>query len=126
MKVRPPVVIGLALVTLVCIGLLWNYLRPRGDSENAKKIIGVWEDTEGAPIRIEEFRKDGAFILTIRARDGTVLHTAQGTFKVSGDTLAVKTEDASQTVTIKKLTEQELEFQMHDEAKTVNRLRRVN
>ncbi len=109
---RPLILVGIPL----CLLLL--FLGCAG-SDNAKQIIGVWEDTKDAD-RIYEFRKGGKYLTTRKGQ-----FTLEGTFKITGDDLSLTSGDMTQTVKIKKLTEQEMVFQINDKDKTENQLKRV-
>jgi len=88
--------------------------------ENTKKIIGTWKDADDGD-RTYEFRVNGGYKTTSR-KFGFVI---EGTFKIRGNEATIKFEDKSQTVTLSKLSDDELVFQIDDERKTENRLKRV-
>ncbi len=95
--------------------------------DKAAKLLGTWEITkvEGrfADMPFEHtalrgatltFTKDGKLVVAQKNRDGQELKL-EGTYKVEGDKLITKlrgflNEDLSNTETIKKLTDNELEL----------------
>jgi len=85
------------------------------DAETTKKLIGVWEVTksESLPPGVKattEFTKDGK--IKLRAELGDKKLTADGTYKVKGNTIETKIDyggkTKAETSKIKKLTEKEL------------------
>lgn len=89
-------------------------------ADNARNIVGNWENAADGD-RTYEFRADGGYKSTSR-RFGFVV---EGTFKIQGNELTIKFDDRTQDVTITKMTDQELVFELHDEKRTENRLKRV-
>ena len=101
----------LAVVGLVGAGLSADDKKP----DYAKQIVGKWEVTkadEGTlPTgSIVEFTKDGKFKAVEKDGDKEVVF--EGTYKVTGDkfdiTIKVGEESHSNTITITKLTDDEL------------------
>jgi uncharacterized protein (TIGR03066 family) len=80
-------------------------------TDNAKKIIGVWELVKGeSPGSTVEFTRDGKLKVHAKVKDKEV--NADGTYKIEGDklkvTLTFKGKTILETNKIKKLTEKEL------------------
>jgi uncharacterized protein (TIGR03066 family) len=86
-------------------------------SSNRTKIVGVWEfvksDDGTPPGSTLEFTKDGKIKVETKVGDEDL--KMEGTYKVDGDKLTVtiketeaKEKDKSETVTITKLTDNEL------------------
>ena len=101
----------LAVVGLVGAGLRADDKKP----DYAKQIVGKWEVTkadEGTlPVgSIVEFTKDGKFKAT--EKDGDKDVSFEGTYKVTGDkfevTLKIGEESHTNTVTITKVTDDEM------------------
>lgn len=90
------------------------------EDDNAKNIVGKWEMTKaGGDVPVGstiEFTKDGKLSAVIKS-DGKDL-TLNGTYKIEKDKLIVKimveNETIEETVTIKKLTKDELELEDKD------------
>jgi len=86
--------------------------------DNAKKIVGKWEITKsGSDLptgSTVDFAKDGKLTAVIKGEDTKL----EGTYKVEKDKLTVKLKVADQTieetVTITKLTDDELELKDKD------------
>jgi len=82
----------------------------------AKKIVGKWEITKAGgdvgPGSTLEFAKDGKFVMVVK--DGDKTNTLKGSYKIAKDKLTVtlKTDDTAfdQTLTIKKLTDDDMEL----------------
>jgi uncharacterized protein (TIGR03066 family) len=83
--------------------------------DKAAKLVGTWEVTKGEslpPGSIAEFTKDGKLKLTVKDGDKVVL-SAEGTYKIDGDSLTVKLKDPNgkdheETMKVKSLTDKEL------------------
>jgi uncharacterized protein (TIGR03066 family) len=97
-------------------------------TDNAKKIVGVWEVVKGEgapPGSTVEFTKDGK--LKVQAKVGDKEFKIDGTYKVEGEKLMVKLTFEGKTVEetnkIKKLTEKEL--LLEDEKGKVEEFKRV-
>jgi uncharacterized protein (TIGR03066 family) len=119
MKARAPIFGGLAILALIVAGTSWvNFYRTE-DKDNAKKIIGEWQDA-GVHVITYEFRQDGSYKNTTRTNDGFTLNTVAGTYSVTGNTITVMVDDMKQTVTLTKLTENELEFQIGSDINRLN------
>ena len=92
--------------------------KDKGKDDHAKKIIGKWEITKaggdvGAGSTLD-FAKDGKLVLVIK--EGNEKRELKGSYKVAKDklTITLKTgEDESfdQTLTIKKLTADDMELE---------------
>lgn len=82
----------------------------------AKKIVGKWEITRAGgdvgPGSTLEFAKDGKFVMVVK--DGDKTNTLKGSYKIAKDKLTVTLmmEDTAfdQTLTIKKLTDDDMEL----------------
>ncbi|MCS7021907.1 MAG: hypothetical protein NZ703_01610 [Gemmataceae bacterium] len=89
----------------------------QGKDEPAQKLVGVWEVTKSAgdlPVGATlEFTKDGKLKAVLKVDDQEI--KIEGTYKVEKDKIAVKVkigeETVEETVTIKKLTNTELEVE---------------
>jgi uncharacterized protein (TIGR03066 family) len=97
-------------------------------TDNAKKIIGLWEVTKGEgapPGSTVEFSKDGK--LKVHAKVGDKEINIDGTYKVEGDKLTVTLTFEGKTIMetnkIKKLTEQQLIVE--DEKGKVEEFKRI-
>ena len=86
--------------------------------DHAKKIVGKWEITKAGgdvgPGSTLEFAKDGKLVLVIK--DGNEKREIKGSYKISKDklTITLKTgddESFDQTLTIKKLTADDMELE---------------
>ena len=86
--------------------------------DNAKKIVGKWEITKAGgdvgPGSTLEFAKDGKLVLVIK--DGNEKREVKGSYKITKDklTITLKTgddESFDQTLTIKKLTGDDMELE---------------
>jgi uncharacterized protein (TIGR03066 family) len=100
--------LGAALVLAMACGAT-----AADDKIDAKKLVGTWEPKEakkGEDMRME-FTRDGKLILSASA-SGSQLK-AEGTYKLDGNKLSFKMklggETVEDTVTITKLTDDELE-----------------
>ncbi|HET6573381.1 MAG TPA: TIGR03066 family protein [Fimbriiglobus sp.] len=92
---------------------------PRADKKtNAEKIVGKWEmtksgaDTPKDTKFVVEFAKDGAMTLRVEPKDGDKF-TLKGKYKVDGEKINYEMEEPDggkkkETLTIKKLTDEEL------------------
>jgi uncharacterized protein (TIGR03066 family) len=96
--------------------------------DNAKNIVGKWEITKaggGAPAgTLIEFTKDGKLNVAVKIDDKE--EKVSGTYKVDKDKINVKlsfgTESIEETLTIKKLAGDDLEWE--DKDKKVDVLKR--
>jgi uncharacterized protein (TIGR03066 family) len=91
----------------------------RAQDDTAKKIVGVWEVTKGTELpdgSTLEFTKDGKLTAVVKM-DGNELKL-EGTYRVEKDKLTVKLkigeQELEETVTVKKLTDTELEVEDKD------------
>ena len=94
---------------------------PAADTDdNAKKIVGSWEITKAGgevpPGSTIEFTKDQKLSVIIKTEGSDVKVT--GTYKIDKNKLTVKmsveNQTVEETVTIKKLTDKELEIEDKD------------
>ena len=85
-------------------------------ADNAKLLVGKWEAVEADPGSLPkgsvvEFSADGK--MTVLAKKGDKEEEMKGTYTVDGDSFTFKlkfgTEEVSQKITIKKLTETQLD-----------------
>jgi len=94
------------------------------EKPNAEKVLGKWKltkssnDGEKSETLIVEFTKDGK--MTITQGEGEAKFVFSGTYKVEGDKLPYKMtmpggDKKAETLTIKKLTDEELIFVDPDE-----------
>jgi uncharacterized protein (TIGR03066 family) len=106
MKLRLPVLAGMVILGMSMVAV--------AGSDNAMKLIGVWEVTKsdsGAPKGTTvEFTKDGKMIMKAKFMDKELV--INGTYKVKGDTVTAIFSEGGKTkedpATIKKLTDKEL------------------
>jgi uncharacterized protein (TIGR03066 family) len=103
------------VAVLAVVGLVAAGARAEDKPDYAKQIVGKWEVTKaddgtlpkGA---IVEFTRDGKF--KALAKDGDKDVTFEGTYKVTGDkfevTIKIGEESHSNTITITKLTDDEM------------------
>jgi uncharacterized protein (TIGR03066 family) len=112
MKAVSAVVLGLAVVVFAGAA--------KAEDDNAKKLIGVWVVDKSSgdlpPGSSVEFTKDGKLAAVVKA-DGKEIKF-EGTYKLEKDKITVKlkveNETIEETVTIKKLTDEELEIEDKD------------
>jgi uncharacterized protein (TIGR03066 family) len=96
-------------------------------TDNAKKIVGVWElvKGEGPPGSTAEFTKDGKVKVQGKVKDKEF--SFSGTYKIKDDkltvTMKVEDKDITDTDTIKKLTDKELILE--DDKGKVSEFKRV-
>lgn len=105
-------VLGTALAVAVAVAAEG----PAADNDipiDAKKLAGKWEPKEQKKDQkiVLEFTKDGALTISTTADGKTTTYT--GTYKLSGNKLAIamkiKGEEVKQEVTVLKLTDDELD-----------------
>jgi uncharacterized protein (TIGR03066 family) len=76
--------------------------------DNAKKIVGVWEEAKGKGVNLE-FTKDGKF--KIKGKQGDKPFVIDGTYKVEADKFSMTIGGNTDTSKIKKLTDSELHLE---------------
>jgi uncharacterized protein (TIGR03066 family) len=89
----------------------------QGKDDVSAKLVGTWELAKSGgdlpPGTIIEFTKDGKLKATLKADDQTI--TIEGTYKLDKNKIEVKVkvgeEIVEETVTIKRLTDKELEVE---------------
>lgn len=91
------------------IALVFVALIAAAGTDNAKKIVGVWEKAKDKLISLE-FTKDGK--LKIKGKQGDKTFEIDGTYKVEKDTLSLTIGGNTDTdPKIKKLTDSELHLE---------------
>lgn len=100
--------IGIGLILVLACGAT-----AADDKIDAKKLIGKWEpkNAKKGESMVMEFTKDGKLIVTGDKGDKEI--KIEGTYKLNGDKLSFKMKfgevDVEETVTITKLTDEEME-----------------
>ena len=116
-------VLGLALAGLL-VGAAGSPAQEKGEKIDAKKLIGKWEPTgddlpKGAKVVIE-FTDKGK--VTVEFEFGGKKDKIDGTYKIDGNKLTMTRKldgkDDTDTGTILKLTDDELEMQEEGKKKT--------
>lgn len=118
---------GWAFAALVVAGVVASADEPKGKVD-AVKLVGKWQATDlpkGVTAMLE-FAKDGK--LLVRNDYGGQPYQLEGTYKLTGNKLAVTLKrdgkDRSETMTVSKLTDDELVMQEAGKKKA-DTLRRV-
>lgn len=115
--VRAVTLLGVVGVLSLSAGGRFAPLLAQGKDDPAQKLVGVWEVTKSAGDLPNgttiEFTKDGKLKAVLKADDQEI--KLEGTYKLEKDKIAVKVkvgeETIEETVTIKKLTNTELEIE---------------
>ena len=111
--------VSAVVLGVVVLGLTGS--APAADTDDyPKKIVGKWEITKaGGDVPVGstiEFTKDGKLAAAIKAEGQELKLT--GTYKLDKDKLAVKitveNQTVEETVTVKKLTDEDMELEDKD------------
>jgi len=120
-----------ASAVLVGMVVLGTAMAAVAGSDNAKNLVGVWEQTKGIGNAKQtfEFTKDGKLKITAKTGDKTVI--LDGTYKLKDDTLTTVVKqgdkDYESTAKIVKLDEKVLHIQEFkgDKKREVDEFKRV-
>lgn len=118
---------GLVLLVVVPVAVADD----KGDRVDGKKLVGRWEPAKprpDAPEIVYEFSKDGKMAMVPKGTDPD--RAAKGTYKLDGNKLTLTAKgvgedgkDAVLSVTVTKLTDDELEVKVEGKPETYKRVK---